>query len=86
MNRAVDWIKAHPRLTAWIALALGMNTIVAYEARNVGLQAGQWLALVVATTLVAGLCVWIIGWDDEEEAGESTPGTPPSEKPPEPKG
>jgi len=42
MNRALDWIKSHPRLTAWIVLALGMNAIVVYEARNVGLQAGQW--------------------------------------------
>jgi hypothetical protein len=79
MNRAMDWIKSHPRLTAWMALALGMNGIVVYEARTVGLQAGQWVALVAATTLVAGLCVWIIGWDDEAEE------KPPPEKPAEPK-
>lgn len=82
MNRALDWIKSHPRLTAWIVLVLGMNAIVVYEARSVGLQAGQWVALVAATTLVAGLCVWIIGWD---EAEETPAGTPPSEKPAEPK-
>jgi hypothetical protein len=79
MNRVMDWIKLHPRLTAWMALALGMNAIVVYEARTVGLQAGQWVALVAATTLVAGLCVWIIGWDDEAEEKAS------SEKPAEPK-
>ncbi|MBF8281675.1 MAG: hypothetical protein A2W37_08135 [Chloroflexi bacterium RBG_16_63_12] len=84
MNRALDWIKSHPRLTAWIVLALGMNAIVVYEARNVGLQAGQWVALVAATTLVAGLCVWIIGWDDEGTE-EPSAGTPPSEKPAKPK-
>jgi hypothetical protein len=66
MNRLLDWAKSHPRLSAWIGLALGMNAIVIYEARNVGLQIGQWIALIVATTLVAGLCVWIIGWEDDE--------------------
>jgi hypothetical protein len=84
MSRVMDWIKSHPRLTAWMALGLGMNAIVVYEARDVGLQAGQWIALVVATTLVAGLCVWIIGWEDGE-AEEAASGKPPSEKPAEPK-
>ena len=75
MNRVMDWAKAHPRLTAWIVLGLGMDGMVAYEARTVGLQPGQWVALIVATTLVAGLCVWIIGWEDDEEtaAGSGTP-------------
>jgi len=48
-------------------LAIGMNAMVIFEARTVGLLLGQWLALVVATTLVAGLCVWIIGWEDDLE-------------------
>jgi protein-S-isoprenylcysteine O-methyltransferase Ste14 len=67
MMKLVDWAKAHPRLAAWIVLALGMNGLVAYEAREVGLLVGQWIALIVATTLVAGLCVWIIGWEDEPD-------------------
>ena len=32
MKLMLDWIQAHPRLAAWIVLALGMNGIVAYEA------------------------------------------------------
>lgn len=73
MKRVLEWAKAHPRLTAWIVLGLGMNAIVIYEARSVGLLATQWAALIVATTLVAGLCVWIIGWEDDapETAEES---------------
>lgn len=67
VNSVLTWIKAHPRLTAWLALALGMDGLVAFEARGVGLLVGQWIALLIATTLVAGLCVWIIGWEDEEE-------------------
>jgi hypothetical protein len=67
MNQLMPWVRTHPRLAAWIVLALGMDLMVAYEARTVGLLPGQWLALIVATTLVAGLCVWIIGWEDDEE-------------------
>ena len=83
MKQIVAWAKAHPRLTAWIVLGLGMNAIVVYEARTVGLLAGQWAALIVATTLVAGLCVWIIGWEDDVPDGalESAPAEPAKEKP-----
>jgi hypothetical protein len=82
MNQVMNWVRTHPRLTAWIALALGMDLMVAFEARNVGLQPGQWLALLVATTLVAGLCVWIIGWEDDaedDEAGAPSPDAPPAQ-------
>lgn len=72
MNNIVTWIKTHPRLTAWGVLALGMDGLVAFEARSVGLTVGQWAALLVMTTLVAGLCVWIIGWEDEPEAEAPT--------------
>ncbi|MBL8056645.1 MAG: hypothetical protein JNK29_08100 [Anaerolineales bacterium] len=75
MSKLIEWAKTHPRLAAWIVLGLGMNAIVVYEARDVGLLAGQWAALVIATTLVAGLCVWIIGWeDDDEDAQPPLPG------------
>jgi hypothetical protein len=63
MSRIVDWVKAHPQLSAWIALAIGMVAILTWEARDVGLLAGQWVALIVATVLVAGACVWILGWE-----------------------
>jgi hypothetical protein len=63
------WISRHPRITAWAVLAVGMVVILIWAARNVGLLPGQWAALIIATILLAGLCVWIIGWekDDEEE-------------------
>ncbi|HLB46716.1 MAG: hypothetical protein AABZ58_05305 [Chloroflexota bacterium] len=67
MSKVLDWAKAHPKLSAWIVLGVGMAAIIAYEARDVGLLVGQWIALIVATVLVAGLCVWIIGWEDDEE-------------------
>lgn len=73
MSALINWIKTHPRLAAWLVLALGMNAIVVYEARDVGLLAGQWAALIIATTLVAGLCVWIIGWEDDDEQPAEPP-------------
>ena len=80
MKPIMTWVRSHPRLTAWIVLAIGMNAMVVYEARDVGLLTGQWIALLVATTLVAGLCVWIIGWEDDAE-DEPLPSEPAADKP-----
>jgi VanZ family protein len=68
----------HPRLVAWIALAIGMVIILLWAAKDVGLLPGQLAALVVATILLAGLCVWIIGWEDEDQAPTESP--PPDAK------
>ncbi len=57
---------AHPNLVSWALLAVGMVLIVVIAARNVGFQAGQWAALIAATIGLAGLCVWIISWEDNE--------------------
>ena len=70
MQSVKVWIGEHPNLTAWFVLALGMVVILLFEARSVGLNASQWFWLVVITVLVAGACIWIVSWgDDEEEAG-----------------
>ena len=52
-----------PRLVAWVVLALGMVAILLFSVRGVDLAAGQLAALAVATVILAGLCVWIIGWE-----------------------
>ncbi len=57
----------HPRITAWAALAVGMVVILLWSAKDVGLLPTQMIALVIATILLAGLCVWIIGWEDGED-------------------
>lgn len=64
MDSIKTWVKLHPRLTAWLVLAVGMVIMVVLSARDVGLLPGQMLALIVATIGLAGLCVWIIGWED----------------------
>jgi hypothetical protein len=72
LGPVVRWIEAHPRLTAWFVLALGMVIMLVIEARSVGLLPHQWVALIIATILVAGACVWIISWEDEEDEDEET--------------
>lgn len=67
MNKVLDWAKAHPKISMWTVLGIGMVAIIGYEARDVGLLLAQWAALIIATILVAGLCVWIIGWEDDED-------------------
>jgi predicted tellurium resistance membrane protein TerC len=65
-----DWVNRHPQLTAWAALAVGMVAILLWAAKDVGLEPGQWAALIIATILLAGLCIWIIGWNGNEEKEE----------------
>lgn len=76
MDSIKNWIKSHPNLTAWFVLAIGMVAILVWEARDVGLEGMQWFWLILVTVLVAGACIWIISWgDDEEEVeGEVEPG------------
>ncbi|MCY4466937.1 MAG: hypothetical protein OXE46_15510 [Chloroflexi bacterium] len=71
---AIQWVIAHPRFSAWVVLAAGMVALLVHEARSVGLLPTQWIALIVATILVAGACIWIISWEDRdnpEDAAEA---------------
>ena len=68
MEKIKRFVTEHPQWTSWIVLAVGMVAILVWSARDVGLLPGQWAALIIATILVAGLAVWIIGWEDEEDA------------------
>ena len=67
MEKIKRFVTEHPQWTSWIVLAIGMVAILVWSARDVGLLPGQWAALIIATILVAGLAVWIIGWEDEED-------------------
>jgi hypothetical protein len=58
---------AHPNLISWALLAAGMVIVVVISARDVGFQPGQWAALIAATIGLAGLCVWIISWEDHDD-------------------
>lgn len=64
----VKWSLIHPRIAAWIVLSAGMIILLAIEARDVGLEIGNWIALIVMTILVAGACIWIVSWEDEDDS------------------
>ena len=63
MNGMKRFWSEYPVLSNWAVLALGMVVILVISAWNVGFLPMQWLALVVATVLLAGLCAWIINWE-----------------------
>ena len=67
MSIIKSFFSEHPRLAAWLVLAVGMVVILVWSARDVGLLPGQWAALIVATIGLAGLCIWIIGWEEGQE-------------------
>ena len=72
MNAIKSWISAHPNLTAWFVLAVGMVAILLWEASDVGLETMQWVWLIMITILVAGACIWIISWGGDDEESEET--------------
>ncbi len=78
----VRWASVHPRLAAWIVLSLGMVILLLVEAKDVGLLPGQWIALIVACVMVAGACIWIVSWEDDDEAEDDEDVVaPPEDKP-----
>lgn len=77
----VRWAMKHPRLAAWIALSVGMIALLAIEASDIGLFVHQWVAVIVACILVAGACIWIVSWEDDDGAIASPADTSPADKP-----
>jgi len=82
MSSLKQFVIQHPRLAAWLVLAVGMVVILIWSARDVGLLLGQWAALIVATIGLAGLCIWIIGWEEgEQDSDNETPKGQEAERP-----
>lgn len=84
LSKVKTFAAQRPKLAAWIALAVGMVIILIIAARDVGLAPGQWLFLILATIGLAGLCVWIIGWEtgdgDDAEVDTPAPAAPAAKK------
>jgi K+ transporter len=88
LGSILNLLDTYPRLSAWVVLSVGIVALLFYEARDVGLSTGNWIALIIASIVVAGLCIWIVSWEDAEEAkpealvvkSETAP-PEPSEKP-----
>jgi hypothetical protein len=60
MRNWKEMIEARPRLWSWILLAAGMVVLLLLASKDVALEWTQRGWLVIATILLAGLCVWII--------------------------
>ncbi|MDM8519573.1 hypothetical protein QUF64_05950 [Anaerolineales bacterium HSG6] len=67
MDGVKTFANNHPQILSWIILAVGMVAILIWSAWDVGFEPSQWAALIVTTILLAGACVWIIGWEDDDE-------------------
>ncbi len=63
MTSLIERLRAHPNIIMWLLLSLGMVLMVLYAAKDVGFLPLQTLALIIATVILAGLCVWIINWE-----------------------
>lgn len=63
MKSVRDFTQRHPQLAAFLGLAVAMVAILIYAAKDVPLLSTQWATLVMATIGLAGLCIWIIGWE-----------------------
>jgi len=63
MEKVKAFFNEHPVLSQWIVLAIGMVIILIFAAKDQGFNLKQWTALIVATILLAGACVWIINWE-----------------------
>lgn len=63
MSNIREFISKHPQIAAWIFLSIGMVIILVWSAKDVGFLPLQWAALIASTVLLAGACVWIMGWE-----------------------
>lgn len=75
LGNILSIIDTFPRISAWVVLSTGVIAILVYEARDVDLTTTNWIALIVASILVSGLCIWIVSWEDEEELEVEAPST-----------
>jgi len=73
LTKMKNFAEARPRLASWIFLAVGMVVILIISAPKDGtLTVGNWIFLILATIGLAGLCAWIIGWENgDEDADEA---------------
>ncbi len=67
LSNVIAIIDRYPRISAWVVLSVGIIAILIYEARDVGLTTTNWIALIVASIVVSGLCIWIVSWEDQDE-------------------
>lgn len=80
IGQIIAVMDTYPRISAWLVLSIGIVGLLVFEARDVGLSTGNWVALIVASIIVAGLCIWIVSWEDEEVLDADSPVVVKSER------
>ncbi len=58
-----SFVDEHPFLTMWAVLSVGMVAIFLVTSRQVDLLPSQRLFMALACVATAGLCTWIISWE-----------------------
>lgn len=73
LSKLKSFANARPKLASWLFLAVGMVIILIIAAPKDGtLTPGNWAFLILATIGLAGLCAWIISWEDGEDDAEES--------------
>lgn len=63
MPNLLDGVKRRPMLLAWLLLSIAMVAILIWSSGDAGLLPNQLAAMIVATIVLAGACVWIVTWE-----------------------
>jgi hypothetical protein len=64
MQNVKRLIERHPRLAAWLVLAIAMLIVFFITSANAPLAPTQQLTIAGALVGLAGLCVWIVFWEE----------------------
>lgn len=87
LSKLKSFANARPKLASWLFLAVGMVVILIIAAPKDGtLTPGNWVFLILATIGLAGLCAWIISWEDGEDDAEDSGKAAAAETEPAPRG
>lgn len=74
LRKVWNWLIGMSRLAQWLLLGVGMVIILWVTSWNVpNLTLSNRAFLTAATIGVAGLCVWIINWGDDEPDEDDVP-------------
>jgi hypothetical protein len=63
MKSLREWVRRHPRLTAWVILAAVLAGVVAFDTRALGLGGLRMVLLITAALGVSAAAVWVVSWD-----------------------
>jgi hypothetical protein len=66
-SRLVGWCRCHPRLGAWLAFSAGMMGVLFWAVRGQAFALGQVSGMAACCVALAGVCVWIIYWEEADQ-------------------